>query len=229
MKDFDYYYDLFEKMLDLYEFDLEVDDDNFFRVVDRQGGNLGQIEQEQFNTLADIVDRMESYHNDYIVRAFEECLPEIEYSNWGDLYKRLIELAFYKDEDLSEFEFDVRILDMIVNGGDILNDANKNKELKTSIRGTTGMKGKKIWVLEKLDEYDGQANTNIKLFETREKAEEGMNEMIRNEKPFIDEVREMLSDGNMDCQIQKTNTYMYVYDGINFNALTISIREVEVK
>ena len=105
MKDFNYYYNLFLDMLDLYEFDLAVDEENYWRVIDRQGGNLGGIEQEQFNTIADIVDRMEAYHNDYIVEALENCFPEIEHSNWEDLYKELIALSNYYNYDLSEFEF----------------------------------------------------------------------------------------------------------------------------
>lgn len=128
MKDFSYYYNLFEDMLDLYEFDLAVDDEGFWRVVDRQAGNLGGIEQEQFNTLADILDRMEAYHNDYIIEDLEKCFPEIEYSNWEDLYKELISLS--NDEDLSEFEFDIRVLEMILYGAEILSNKKDNEEMK---------------------------------------------------------------------------------------------------
>ena len=128
MKDFSYYYNLFEDMLDLYEFDLAVDNEGFWRVVDRQAGNLGGIEQEQFNTLADILDRMEVYHNDYIIEDLEKCFPEIEYSNWEDLYKELISLS--NDEDLSEFEFDIRVLEMILYGTEILSNKKDNEEMK---------------------------------------------------------------------------------------------------
>ena len=128
MKDFSYYYNLFENMLDLYEFDLALDKENYWRVVDRQSANLGGIEQEQFNTLADILDRMEAYHNDYIIEDLEKCFPEIEYSNWEDLYKELISLS--NDEDLSEFEFDIRVLEMILYGVEILSNKKDNEEMK---------------------------------------------------------------------------------------------------
>ena len=130
MKDFNYYYNLFEDMLDLYEFDLAVDNEGFWRVVDRQAGNLGGIEQEQFNTLADILDRMEAYHNDYIIEDLEKCFPEIEYSNWEDLYKQLVGLFKRNKEDLSEFEFDIRVLEMILYGVEALSNKKDNKEMK---------------------------------------------------------------------------------------------------
>lgn len=132
-KDFDYYYDLFERMLDLYEFDLAVDKEGYFRVIDRQAGNLGGIEQEQFETLASIVDRMEAYHNDYIVEALENCFPEIEHSNWEDLYKELIALSNYYNYDLSEFEFDIRVLEMILYGAEILSNKEENEKVKKSL------------------------------------------------------------------------------------------------
>ena len=130
MKDFDYYYNLFLDMLDLYEFDLAVDEENYWRVIDRQGGNLGGIEQEQFETLASIVDRMEAYHNDYIVEALENCFPEIETFCWQDLYNSLMDLANLHGEDLSEFEFDIRVLEMILYGAEILSNKEENEKAK---------------------------------------------------------------------------------------------------
>lgn len=129
MKDFDYYFDLFKDLLDLYEFDLALDEENYWRVIDRQGGNIGGIEQDQFNTIADIVDRMEIYHNDYILRSLEECLPEIETFCYQDAYNSLMDL-FHSGEDLSEFEFDIRVLEMILYGADVLSNKNKNNEEK---------------------------------------------------------------------------------------------------
>ena len=128
MEDFDYYYNLFQDMLDLYEFDLSVDEENNWRVVDRQGANLGGIEQDKFETLASIIERMEIYHNDYIIRDLGECFPDIEYSNWNDLYLQLIQLS--DEEDLSEFEFSIRVLEMILNSEPVLSDKKQNEEMK---------------------------------------------------------------------------------------------------
>lgn len=136
MEDFDYYYNLFQDMLDLYEFDLSVDEENNWRVVDRQGANLGGIEQDKFETLASIIERMEIYHNDYIIRDLEECFPDIEYSNWNDLYLQLIQLS--DEEDLSEFEFSIRVLEMILNSEPVLSDKKQNEEMKNFWRENNG-------------------------------------------------------------------------------------------
>ncbi len=37
-----------------------------------QGANLGGIENETFYNLADVINRMDIYHNDYLYRPFEE-------------------------------------------------------------------------------------------------------------------------------------------------------------
>lgn len=130
MKDFSYYYNLFEDMLEFYEFDLEVDNEGFWRVADRQDGNLGGIEQEQFNTLADILDRMDVYHIDYIIRPLSENFPDIEFYNWNELYNEIVEIVKNSAEDLSEFEFDIRVLEMILYGAEILSNKKDNEEMK---------------------------------------------------------------------------------------------------
>lgn len=71
-------------MLDLYEFDLIYVGNKFF-VKDRQGANLGDIESDAFNTLADVIDRMQIYYNDYILESIEECEENGEKVNDWDL------------------------------------------------------------------------------------------------------------------------------------------------
>ena len=79
------------ELLDVYEFDIIVNDDLTLSVYDRQGGNLGDIESEKFNTFDDIIERMDAYHYDYIVRALEEIyyVNESDFDNWEDMYKYL--------------------------------------------------------------------------------------------------------------------------------------------
>lgn len=43
-----------------------------FRLEDWQEANLGGIENQIFYNLAGVIDRMDTYHNDYFYRAFEE-------------------------------------------------------------------------------------------------------------------------------------------------------------
>ena len=67
------------EILSLYEFEVYISEwsDNevesqynrgqkVFKVKDLQGGNLWNIENDEFKSFADIIDRMECYHNDYI-------------------------------------------------------------------------------------------------------------------------------------------------------------------
>ena len=78
-------------MLDLYEFDLICVGNKFF-VQDRQKANLGDIESDSFNSLSEVIDRMEIYHNDYIYDSIEECedMGEVV-SDWDYKLKNLIE------------------------------------------------------------------------------------------------------------------------------------------
>ena len=84
-------------ILDVYEFSLETENDskseNLFKLNDMQGGNLGGIEQERFNSLGDILERMDVYHNDYIYRSLEEredAHEEIAKDDWDLTAKRFL-------------------------------------------------------------------------------------------------------------------------------------------
>ena len=80
-------------ILDLEEFDIdvvEVADGDWgtsleFKLIDKQGGNLGDIESEQFDNLASIIDRLDSYHNDYLFRPLERRIDageDIRPNDW---------------------------------------------------------------------------------------------------------------------------------------------------
>ena len=43
-----------------------------FSLRDEAEGNLGNIEDDTFNTLADVLDRMDIYHNDYVYGEYKE-------------------------------------------------------------------------------------------------------------------------------------------------------------
>lgn len=62
---------LVQEMLELYEFEL-VTIGTKFALKDLQHANLGDIEEERFDTLEDVVDRLWAYHEDYIYRAIED-------------------------------------------------------------------------------------------------------------------------------------------------------------
>lgn len=78
-----------EQILDIIEFELEVDTkNNIFRVIDLQGGNIGDIEGESFNNLSAVIDRFDYYYQDYFWTPLElrrECTgtkDEIKVGDW---------------------------------------------------------------------------------------------------------------------------------------------------
>lgn len=88
----------FNELLDLYEFELWIDVnsnlDNVFRLNDRQGANWSGIEQDEFYTLADVIERLSSPHEDYIYRSLEkrkEANENISKYDWDLTVKRYLE------------------------------------------------------------------------------------------------------------------------------------------
>lgn len=118
---------LFDEFMDLIEFTLikyppseEHPAPYIWGVIDGQGANLGDIQSDRFAAAETILDRMDSYINDYIVNAIENCLdekgllPKYEYDGWDDL--------LYSARDLlpdNQWDFDV--LEMIIEHYDEIN------------------------------------------------------------------------------------------------------------
>lgn len=119
--------DVFENFLDLIEFDLiktkDEDGKDAYALVDRQGGNLGDIESERFKNAWEIFERLEAYILDYLVTPIEENLLEVGVEcpwRFSDIIK-LIRSEEFKNEhpDLwkgyNEDSSDIDMLDMIAN------------------------------------------------------------------------------------------------------------------
>ena len=88
----------FRQMLNVYDFQLVIDInrdlENVFRLNDIQKGNLNGIEQEEFYTLADIIERLDSYHQDYIYNSLEmkqDDNVKLRKDDWDLVEKRYIE------------------------------------------------------------------------------------------------------------------------------------------
>lgn len=117
--------DLFNNFLDLTEFDLikhkedyneETGQTGLWSLVDRQGGNLGDIESHRFQNAREIFDRMDNYINDYIIESLEEIAAEYgiefsEYSTWSELIN-------YRDLFPKDCKSNFDYLDMICNHPD---------------------------------------------------------------------------------------------------------------
>ncbi len=88
----------FRQMLNVYDFQLVIDInkdlENVFRLNDIQKGNLNGIEQEEFYTLADIMERLDSYHQDYVYNPLEmkqDDNVKLQKDDWDLVTKRYIE------------------------------------------------------------------------------------------------------------------------------------------
>lgn len=86
----------------------------------------------------------------------------------------------------------------------------------------------KVWVVEKIDEWSGQVDTQTALFDSKEKAIKQMEQWKEDDWQFINDIRELIKDGNEDCTIIETEKSFYCYDGINFDGKTINVYETEV-
>lgn len=104
------YEKLFDEFLDLTEFRLLKHKDGTFSLEDRQYANLGNIEDDRFETASEVLDRMDVYIQDYLIVDIEDALDEesIEIDcNWKEYEK-------YRDL-IPDYKFDFDLLDMIVN------------------------------------------------------------------------------------------------------------------
>lgn len=107
------YEKLFDEFLDLTEFRLLKHKDGTFSLEDRQRASLGDIEDDRFASASEILDRMDIYIQDYLIRDIEEALDEksIEIDcAWGE-YEQ------YRDL-IPDYKFDFDLLDMIINHPD---------------------------------------------------------------------------------------------------------------
>ena len=130
MKEQNEYEKLFEGFLELTEFTLIKHNDGW-GLYDRQGGNLGDIESDRFESAAEIFDRMDAYINDYFFADLEDELEaydvdmsdrEIPWSAEEWLELREDRELYNKNQqyfDCHQWEFDV--LNMIAYHADKIN------------------------------------------------------------------------------------------------------------
>jgi hypothetical protein len=98
--------EIFDDLMDLYEFQVYKNDQGLLQVNDLQGACLGDICDEIFKDEWEILDRMNIYHNDYILNALEETFDEyLDFEEW---------VQFLKTQDENEFGYDLKVLELIV-------------------------------------------------------------------------------------------------------------------
>ena len=88
----------FRQMLQVYDFELIIDInkdlENVFRLNDIQNGNLNGIEQEEFYILSDIIERLDTYHQDIVYTPLENKQSnneKIAKDDWDLVAKRYLE------------------------------------------------------------------------------------------------------------------------------------------
>jgi hypothetical protein len=115
---------LFEDFLELTEFILIKHTDGW-GLYDKQGGNLGDIEADRFESASDIIDRMDVYIIDYFYHDLEEELEAYDVNmegreipegaqDWLDLRKDEY-FCNQNQEYIDNHAFEFNVLDMIVN------------------------------------------------------------------------------------------------------------------
>lgn len=104
------YEKLFDDFISTTDFKLVKYSDGF-GLVDLQGANLGDIEEDRFETAEDVFDRMDIYINDYYLNDICELLHDRDIeATWPFTCEDYLKNAKYL---LPEYPWDFEILDMI--------------------------------------------------------------------------------------------------------------------
>ena len=112
---------IFEDALDTMEFTLVKYPDGW-GLLDRQGGNLGDIEADRFENADQIVDRLDAYWNDYYFESIGEGVDEEDYPESGlDTAEDI--LTWYTPEMQKKYpdiESDIDVIELVAeHSGDI--------------------------------------------------------------------------------------------------------------
>lgn len=113
---------LFDDFLELAEFTLVKYHDGW-GLRDQQEGNLGNIENDRFRDAFELIDRMDAYIEDYLVRPITDNLGIVSYgTTWGEMAKK------YKG-NAGDSDFDVLMLDALCNHPEEINLENCSHEI----------------------------------------------------------------------------------------------------
>lgn len=135
MEQLNKYEQIFEETLDIMEFQVikhktqTEEEDGFFSLIDLQGGNLGNIENERFTDAEDIAERLGNYIEDYFVSSIQNILAEdfkdetfdFGTGSWDDLIKYVREKY---PTQINQFGGEIDFLDTLANHMDKV-DINK--------------------------------------------------------------------------------------------------------
>ena len=137
MKEQNKWESLFEDFLDVTEFALVKHTDGW-GLRDRQGANLGCIDEDRFENAQDILDRMETYIVDYFYHDLEDELEAYEVDmdgrevpesaqDWLDL-RADAEFCDKNQEYMDNHAFEFNVLEMIAHHANEINLENVDYE-----------------------------------------------------------------------------------------------------
>ncbi len=121
------YEKLFDSFLELTEFSLIKYEDGF-GLEDRQGANIGDIEDDRFETAEQIFERMSIYIDDYI----DEDLCNVWVDELGfscDDIPDALEGWLDHKEELKKYQYEIDLIDMICNHYNEINLENCTYEI----------------------------------------------------------------------------------------------------
>ena len=97
----------FNELLDMYEFEAYKNENGKLQLNDLQGACLGGICGDEFNDEFEILERMETYHDDYIVELLQEDYDIVlgTYQEWYD---------FLKEKNNKEHYFELNLFSLIL-------------------------------------------------------------------------------------------------------------------
>lgn len=134
-------------IFDLTDFDLAYDMvEDSYSLIDKQEANLGNIEQEQFNNLVDVINRLETYIDDTFYRCIEDALEEIGGdfdipSDYKEIAKVSLEMLekgkldkyYLNDIETLYFISDIETYEDLLTDRDLINENLYPKLLKEGI------------------------------------------------------------------------------------------------
>lgn len=105
------------QILDAEDFALDVEEISdgdmttalVFKLEDMQGGNLNNIEEEEFDTLASVIDRLDLYHDSTFAKPFDERI-ETKEEILGKDWDREV-LMFFKSDYCTDILLDITAAD----------------------------------------------------------------------------------------------------------------------
>lgn len=87
----------------------------------------------------------------------------------------------------------------------------------------------KVWVIEKVSEFSGSVDSEVKVFRHKEDAIKQKEKWKEEDSQFIDDIQEDINiNENCGSTIEDEELYFYAYDGFNFESVLFNITEMEV-